>query len=84
MNDQLQADLAKRLREVREGLYGEHGAQFLADALGGPLETWSNYESGIVVPAYIVLQLIVMARINPVWLLTGQGEMHDQRTPDGT
>ena len=29
-----QRDLAERLREIREELYGKHGAQFLADALG--------------------------------------------------
>lgn len=28
------AGLARRLREVHEDLYGPHGAQFLADALG--------------------------------------------------
>ena len=31
-------DLAKRLRDIREDLYGEHGSQFMADALGVPLQ----------------------------------------------
>ena len=70
-------DLAKRLCDIREDLYGEH-AQFMADALGVPLRTWLNYESGVTVPAYVVLQLIVLARVNAHWLLTGKGEKHDQ------
>ncbi|MGO9464783.1 MAG: hypothetical protein ACLQVF_11610 [Isosphaeraceae bacterium] len=73
--------VARRLREIREDLHGEHGAQFLADALGIPLGTWLNYESGVIVPAHIVLQLVVTARINPHWLLTGEGPMYDRRTP---
>jgi hypothetical protein len=67
------AELAQRLREIREDLYGGYGSRFLADALEIPLQTWLNYESGVVMPAEIVLQLIVMASVNPHWLLTGQG-----------
>jgi hypothetical protein len=77
LNRQTQVDLAERLREVREDLYGEHGGQFLADAMGISRRTWLNYESGVVVPARVVLQLIVTARVNPLWLLTGQGEKYD-------
>jgi hypothetical protein len=28
-------------------------------------------------PAYVVLKLIDIARVNPHWLLTGQGHPHD-------
>ena len=76
------AELSERLRAIREDLYGEYGCQFLADALKIPLQTWLNYESGVVMPAEIVLQLIVMASVNPYWLLTGQGEMYDQSSED--
>ena len=72
MNRWNEEGLAARLREIREDLYGEHGSQLLADALAIPLQTWVNYESGVVVPAYVVLQLLVMAHVNPHWLLTGQ------------
>ena len=84
MNSQAQYLLADRLREIRDDLYGEEGGQFLADALGIPLRTWLNYESGVIVPAYIVLLLIDMAGVNPHWLLTGQGEKYARRTPDVT
>ena len=71
--------LATRLREIRKDLYGEHGAQFLADALDVRVETWLNYETGVSVPAHVVLKLIDMALVNPHWLLTGQGDPHDYR-----
>jgi hypothetical protein len=76
---QMRPELAARLREIREDLYGEHGAQFLADALDLRVETWRNYEFGVTVPAYVVLKLIDIARVNPHWLLTGQGDPHDYR-----
>jgi hypothetical protein len=72
--------LAERVREIREELYGEHGGQSLADSLEVPLRTWLNYESGVTMPAYVVLQLIVVVGVNPCWLLTGQGEMYDHRS----
>jgi hypothetical protein len=68
--------LAARLREVRAEFYGEHGAQFLADALGIPLRTWLNYESGVTMPAEVVLRLIVATDVNPSWLLSGRGERY--------
>ena len=77
-NRQRQPDLALRLREIREDLYGEYGAQFLADALKIRLETWLNYESGVTMPAHVLLKLVDIARINFHWLLTGQGDPHDR------
>jgi hypothetical protein len=66
-------DLAARLRDVREDMYGNDGAQFLADAMEIPLQTWLNYESGVAVPAETILELIVRAGVRPEWLVTGQG-----------
>jgi hypothetical protein len=71
-------DLGARIREVREDMYGEHGAQFMADALGIALRTWTNYEAGVVMPAKIVLQVIDTMNVNPSWLLTGRGEKYDR------
>lgn len=76
MVNKLHNDLATRLRELRIDLYGDHGAQFMADALGIPLKTWLNYESGVVMPGKIVLKLIVEARVNPQWLLNGRGSLY--------
>jgi hypothetical protein len=77
---QQQLDLAVRLREIRQDLCGESGGQLLADALKLPLQSWLKYESGAVVPAKVVLQLIVTASINHDWLLTGQGEKYSRRS----
>jgi hypothetical protein len=70
---QRQADLAHRVREVREDCYGEHGAHFLADALGLPSRTWINYERGVMIPAEVILKLIETTGVTPCWLLTGRG-----------
>jgi hypothetical protein len=76
MNLQLRSGLARRVREVREDLDGPHGAQFLADALGLPLETWTNYERGVTIPAEVILRLIDDTGAAPRWLLTGEGSKY--------
>jgi hypothetical protein len=78
-NGQKRLNLAERLREIREDFYGEHGAQFLADALEIPLRTWLNYESGVVMPAALAVKLLVLAHVHPRWLLTGEGEKYHRR-----
>ena len=77
LKHQRRLDLSERLREVREDLYGEDGSHFLADALEIPVQTWSNYESGVKVPAEIVLELQVLASVSAGWLLTGEGEKYN-------
>jgi hypothetical protein len=72
-------ELALRLREIRQDLFGESGAQRLADALEIQVRTWLNYESGVTMPAQVVLKLIDIAQVNPHWLLTGQGDPHEYR-----
>ena len=77
MNRWDQLGFAERVREIREELCGKHGGQLLADRLEVPLQTWLNYESGVTMPAFVVLKLIVIAGVNPQWLLTGRGERYD-------
>ncbi len=76
-NRRKKLELASRLREIRVDLYGEFGAPLLADALEIPVRTWLNYEAGVTLPADVVLKLIDIARVNPHWLLTGEGDLHD-------
>jgi len=71
--------LARRLRMIRLELYGADGIPTLADALGIPDETWSNYESGVALPAPTLLVLIEQTGANPHWLLTGKGERYTAR-----
>jgi hypothetical protein len=70
--------LAARIREVRRELYGERGAPMLAEDLELPTRTWLNYESGVVIPAPVILRFIDVTGANPRWLLTGQGAAMQQ------
>jgi hypothetical protein len=80
----LRTGLAERIREVRQDFCGESGAQFLADDLDIALETWTNYERGVTVPAVVVLKLIDITMADPHWLLTGEGlKYRDRRSRCG-
>jgi hypothetical protein len=68
--------LTRRIRDLRVELYGEHGGPLLAEALGIPYRTWSNYETGCTIPAPLILRLIELTRANPHWLLTGRGDRY--------
>jgi hypothetical protein len=72
-------DLARRIREVREDLYGEHGGPLLAETLEIPFRTWHNYEGGYTIPAQTILRFIEVTNTNPHWLLTGEGEKYRPR-----
>jgi hypothetical protein len=66
--------LARRLREVRLAMYGEHGGPLLADALAIPARTWLHYESAVTIPGLVLLRFIEVTGIEPHWLLTGEGK----------
>jgi hypothetical protein len=68
------ATLGRRLRELREDLYGGNGADSLADALDIPSQTWLNFEMGVTMPAHIMLKFLDITGTNPHWLLTGEGD----------
>ena len=42
------------------------------DSLGLPARTWYNYETGVTVPAEVLLSFIEETNTNPLWLLTGK------------
>jgi hypothetical protein len=65
--------LAERLRSLRAELYGDRGGPELSRRLGLPIRTWYNYESGVTVPAEVVLKIIELTSVEPMWLLHGQG-----------
>ena len=66
-------DLADRVRQLRSELFGERGGPELARRLGLPIRTWYNYESGVTVPAEVVLRIIELTSVEPMWLLYGRG-----------
>ena len=72
--------LAQRVREIREDLFGEDGGA-MADALGLRHATWRNYESGVTIPAPVILHFIDVTGAEPHWLRTGEGAKY--RDPGG-
>jgi hypothetical protein len=72
----LKYDLARRIREIRQELYGEHGGPLLAEELNIPFRTWHNYEAGCTIPAHSILRFIEVTDAHPHWLLTGEGEKY--------
>jgi len=76
--------LAERVREMREELFGEQGAAALADALQLTERTWKNYESGVTIPAVVILQFIEVCGVNPDWLRSGRGRKYTSRDRAGS
>ncbi len=70
----VKASLSRRLREVRHEIFGEHGGPELARRLNLPARTWYNYETGVTVPAEVLLGFIEQTGANPTWLLSGEGQ----------
>jgi hypothetical protein len=64
------------LREIRQDIFGEHGGPELARRLGLPARTWYNYETGVTVPAEVLLEFIEQTGANPMWLLSGEGSRY--------
>lgn len=71
--------LSERLHEIRIELYGERGGSEMARQLGLPVRTWYNYETGVTVPAEVLLRFVELTSVEPLWLLHGKGSKY--RTP---
>ena len=65
--------LAERLGSLRSEIFGERGGPELARQLDLPVRTWYNYESGVTVPAEVILKIIELTSVEPMWLLHGKG-----------
>lgn len=78
----VKAAISRRLREIRQELFGDHGGPELARRLNLPARTWYNYETGVTVPAEVLLSFIDQTGANPVWLLTGEGEKYRSQVED--
>jgi hypothetical protein len=78
----VKAQISSRLREIRQELFGEHGGPELARRLNLPARTWYNYETGVTVPAEVLLMFIDQTGTNPVWLLTGHGPKYKRGLED--
>jgi hypothetical protein len=65
--------LADRIRSIRTELYGERGLADLAKQIGVPVRTWYSYETGVTVPAEVLLRFIELTHVEPLWLQHGRG-----------
>ncbi len=74
--------LSRRLREIRQEIFGEHGGPELARRLNLPARTWYNYETGVTVPAEVLLSFIEQTSANPTWLLNGEGAKYRRSKDD--
>jgi hypothetical protein len=75
----IKLELARRVRVIREEMYGEHGGPLLAEEIGIPFRTWMNYEEGCTIPAQAILLFIELTDADPHWLLTGEGHPYRVR-----
>jgi len=64
--------------------YGEDGVATLSRALEIPAGTWEHFEDGVMIPAWVILQFIVLTGVEPHWLLTGEGERFRARPEKAT
>jgi len=78
----VKASLSRRLREIRQEIFGEHGGPELARRLNLPARTWYNYETGVTVPAEVLLGFIEQTAVNPGWLLSGEGSRYEHSNDD--
>jgi hypothetical protein len=67
---------------MRQEIFGEHGGPELARRLSLPARTWYNYETGVTVPAEVLLGFIEQTGANPTWLLNGEGPRYRHANDD--
>jgi len=67
---------AERLGQIRKAAYGKHGRSAFARALGIPLTSYLNFENGRVPPMNIIVKMMELTRVNPRWLVHGEGAQY--------
>ena len=80
--NEIKAGLARRIKLIREDLYGANGGPLLAEALHLPFRTWLEFEQGETMPAQVMLRFLELTDANPSWLLTGEGKSYLLRDED--
>ncbi len=78
----VKASLSRRLREIRQELFGDHGGPELARRLNLPARTWYNYETGVTVPAEVLLGFIEQTGANPTYLISGEGSKYRESSDE--
>ena len=65
---------SSRVRQARLEAYGDAGIPRLAEELGIPPMSWSNYEMGVTIPDRVMLEFLSLTGASPHWLATGEGQ----------
>src|SRR3954452_21345416 len=71
--------LAEGVRAIPLERFGEDGIPLLAETLGVPERTWSNYEAGVNIPGLVILRFVEVTGVDPRWLRTGKGDRYGDR-----
>lgn len=66
-------EIAARIREVREEVFGRNGGPEVARRLNLPARTWYNYETGVSVPAEVLFDFAELTGAEVRWVMTGGG-----------
>ena len=66
----------ERLGSIREEALGKNGRSAFARALGIPLTSYLNFENGRVPPMDIVVKMMTLTRVDPQWLVHGEGAQY--------
>lgn len=76
------SELGRRLRLIREEVFGAEGLAELAALLGIPTPTWQSYEEmGELAPAQVLLRFIELTGADPLWLLRAEGPRYRDGKP---
>ena len=68
--------IARRIREIREAVFGDSGLPTVATLIGVTDHDWAGYEAGSTIPAEVILRFIEEVGVTPHWLLTGRGDKY--------
>src|SRR5262249_38972803 len=77
------AEISRRIREIRVERFGDQGGPELARRLGLPARPWYNYETGVTVPAEVLLGFLAATGAEPWWVLKGEGPRYRHATTGG-
>jgi len=69
--------LADRITAVHHDLFRDAGLSALVASLDLSLRTWMNYEAGVAMPASVMLRFIVLAAVEPLWLLRRRPQVQE-------
>jgi len=74
--------LADRMRIIRTELFGANSLAKFAREIDVPTRSWCSYESGVMVPAEVLLRFVELTLVEPSWLLHGRGPRHRTAAAD--